>query len=351
MASEELPDLLNKLEAELSTDAYNDAANTLDRIRATYNEIEVKETIKFRQVTALRKRRLADSSTDRELLDEFAEVNSSIELARSMLLSGTGTYLLDPENGERSELFEMISELRELEEEYLETERKVEPLLANASLSGQAEIVDVDLANHPHLKGSPFPITVTVKNIGDDKTENRSVVHESDANITPSSQSFKPLSAEATTKLRFEVVADETGDFSATFSFKDGENHTDQRIAFEVLGKTDLIDNTDEILESLQIRIKETAEITGGFEKSLLKKLGAAEASLQRARQLVTEGREKQADNQLNTTSRQLGAFLNSFEGQATKGNRDPSNTLIRYINQQTEAAIDIVVAAKDAVA
>lgn len=95
--------------------------------------------------------------------------------------------------------------------------------------------------------------------------------------------------------------------------------------------------------------IDETSEIAGGFERSLLQKLDAADSSLQRVRRFVDKEREKQANNQLNTASQQIGALLNAFDAQSSNGNRDLPPALERRIEQQAAAIIENVVTAKDA--
>lgn len=222
-------------------------------------------------------------------------------------------------------------------------------LLTDAEVPGKLEVIGVERPNPPHLKGSPFPVTVTVENVGDDQTEDGTVIWEGDADITPASKSFEPLSARASVDLDFEVAADEAATFVVSFGFKDRDDHTDQRIEFEVLGKEDLIDSSDDILESLRSRIEKSSEIRGGFERSLLKKLEAAADSLQRAKEFAAEGRDKQANNVLDTATKQLGAFLNAFDSQASKGNRKLPAALARRIRQQAESAIDNAATAKDA--
>lgn len=349
MPSDVLPNLVDELGAALSSDAYDEATDALDRLRAGYDAVELEEATAFHRATALREQRLVAGDGDRQTLGKYADLNTSTDITRSMLLTGAAIYLTDPEQGEREQLLEMASTLRSQEAEFVQLDREVKPLLADAELPGWAEVVSIGHPEEPHLKGSPFSITVTVGNVGDTKTEGGAVFHDSDAAVTPSSRSFDTLAEGATAELEFEVAADESGDEVATFGFDEREDRTDQRTAFEILGKTDLVDSAEDILASLESRIDEAPEITGGVERSLLKKLDAAASSLQRARRFANEGREKQANSMLDTASQQLGAFLNALVGRASRGNRGLPTVLERRIERQASAAIDNIAAARDA--
>lgn len=105
---------------------------------------------------------------------------------------------------------------------------------------------------------------------------------------------------------------------------------------------------TIDIVERLREQILTNEDIEGGWENSLISQLDAAVDGLERALVEIEDERAKQANNALNAATRQLGAFLNSFD--ARRNDRDPVDDGRAFsIRTGAEGAIENAAKAKDA--
>lgn len=200
--------------------------------------------------------------------------------------------------------------------------------------------------------------------MGNEPIEGVLVESPTDLAASPSAVTIGSLAAGETATATFTLPTDEPGQYRALFTVDTDDGGSDRRdISYEVRDIGGFSDLGCTMIEEMIDALEESDAVTGGRQRSLTAKLEAACDSLDRASSFEEDGRGRPAENQLDTATRQLGAFLNQLEAVGAEtdertgngpggGNNRPSfpEELQRVLSSQAEAVIDRVATAKGAV-
>lgn len=344
-----LEDLAAALEAtDLDPTALDAAEGALDRLDAAYDAVEAAEAVRQRRVLAARAA-VSEQGGDVSALVDYATAQTAAEAGRVGALAGTAAFLDRPTGTDPSALADSLSDLADRERALGDLAGPAEDAAAGVDLPPLLAVTGVTAPEGPVVLGGTFEVGATVRSAGDATATGVAVSAGGDLPTDPGTASVGDLPPGESATVAFAVEASEAGtatvDLSATADDADG---VDRSATVEVLDKAGAAGLAGGTLSDLEATIE--AAFDGGRERSLLAPLEAAGDSVERAVEFAAEDRGKQADNQLNTASRQVGAFLNQFETLDSGRPRDgPSDLVVRTVRGLAESVADQIALARRA--
>lgn len=352
MVSSNVPTILTELSEKVADDDYEVVESLLDRLETEYEKVETQEEAQMQQVIAGRDS-VDVTETTYETFDRYARHYLSVEMARASVLGLGGLYLTDPRQIE-SEVFQQnIDDLNNQEVSFVETGEETDSILDTLELPALITFIQVTEPGQV-LKGERFTIETTVQNVGDATADTVAVEHESELPVSPKSENLSALSPDEQFSAEFIGDATVTGAHDIELSLTStNAGQAIEQVTINIVDKSDVAGLAQSSIGDLSAQINESDEVTGGDERALIEELDSAEEKIERALEFIDENRIKTANNNLKAATRNMGAFLNSFEAKASEqGNGDrptyPS-VLVRSIVEQAEAIIDQLVRAQEA--
>lgn len=341
--------LLTEFEAKIESDDRAAAADIVDEIDEYFDSLEESE----RRISSQRQTAelTADFSADEVgTLNDYSSTHAAADLTRGSFVSLASLYLLEPDQMEDQELFDAVDQLRDLESSFSDLKEQAESVLDTVSLPASIVARTSIQETRPYLKGQQITITVSLANVGGAESKKLTAGSESELPIEPEQIEVGALESGEELDTKFDVTLENQGEYSVSFDILSGsELITKKSLSIRSHGKKELMQAARDIVHRIQNRIRDLDEIDGGREKSLLQQLTGAERHLDRANEELEDGRVEQANNALNTSSKNLGAFLNHFEALQNSNQHAISEGIAFSIRNQADGAIENVSVAKSA--
>lgn len=331
------------------------ATDRLERLEAEYGDVSAEESVLLGQALHARDH-LDIPMAQRETLNEFAHAATNVEMSRGSFLTSGAAYVTNPAAaGDPAELVDAASGLRDEEQQLAEQSATARSVLDDASLPASLEVVETDSPKGPHLKGQPFTVLVGLSNVGDEPAAGVTGEVTTDVAVSPTDVTVGSLGGGETATLEFEVAAETAGQVTLRLRFhSDDAGSASEVLRFEVVDKATMISHAAGSLDDL-VTFLQGADLPKGLRNALLKKVRAARGSVDRAESMLSAGKVKQANDQLGTASKQLGALLNQLDADGLAGGNGkgdgaslPSDVR-RTVESAAEAAIDQVTLARRA--
>lgn len=354
-----LPTHLSRAADAIRTGDLDTAKTQLDEVEAIYDELEARERVKQRRSIVGRDSTATDPEI-RETLDEFAQAVNVSDLRRASLLTALSIYLTDPTQSDAETIASKVDSQASQEATLVDLEATADDALDAIELPPTLVVSDASIPTGVQPKGSTFDLSVTVKNAGDEPTNDVSLATDSSAEITPDSTTIGTMPVGGVDESTFTVDGAMAGDFEVTVTATGTPETTSQATErFRVVAKSSAIDRARESLTDLVTRIEESSSVEGGRESAALAKLEAALGKLDDASKFADRRKAKQANNMLDTASQILGAFLNAVDawtaGSASKGNGNgkgpdrPTQEFVRAVTGHAGGVIDQIALARRA--
>lgn len=342
-----LAQLLTDFEDALREGERKRVADLLDELDAAFEEAELIEERVSAQLRTVRRNQPLEP-TQGETLAAYDGTLSGVELTRGALLAAGLMYVADPDGIPAAEVIEKIDQLREFTRALDEQFNDVEQVLATTNVPASL-VLSTSPDGGPYLKGQNFTTSLTVENVGTEPATAVSVEVNSRASSEPEQINIGEL--EAGNKITESVIIqfEKARETTVSFEVTDEDGITaEKKLSFTVNDKERMSEGALEIVAAVRNYIKGSESITGRWENSLVSQLMAAEESFQRALDETEDDRSRQANNALNTATRQLGAFLNHFEARQN-GGRSLEDSKAFSVMTRIEGAIENAVSAKEA--
>lgn len=253
----------------------------------------------------------------------------------------------------RSDIEHLISE----EQHFLGKVKETDEILERNELPARVKFLQVVGPDSIVPLRTHFTIKSSIKNLGDATVEEINVESSSPLPVEQASVAEKSLNKGEEMTAQFQFEATKTGNATVNLSLNSTNGGTDtEKLPVEIADKVEFIGKAIELVRQVIEIIDGSKKVDGGQERSLLAKLDSAMESLERAEGYATTQKEKQANNKLNTASKQLGAFLNQIDAMTKeKGNKKKNErskvggSVIQSSVGLTEAAIDRISDGRDA--
>lgn len=313
---------LEAMEAALADDDYERVRTLSGELFDAYDEQEVRERARVERAKALSRRNPGDVD---DAVSSYLTEAQTANLNRLGASLSIGVLVPNPGAGDQ-DLRAHVSEMRKQEEAVAEAADAAAPSLDDATLPATTRLVSVNASADPVPLSETLELTVVVANVGDEAATGLALSASGDGlAVDRGSRSFDLGAGERRT-VTFDAEATETGDATVAFELSTDEGVlASDRLDVEVLDKVGYLDRATQRLEQLQTRITD-AGLSKGQRRSLLAKVDAATESLGRARDEAADGRGKQANNQINAATKQLGALVNALEARKNGGKNKGGN-------------------------
>lgn len=343
----ELNQLLTDFEEAIEEDERKQVADGLDQLDAAFEKMESTEARLSAQARSVRRDQPLEPA-QAETLAAYDGTLGSVELARGALLAVGSMYVVEPEEIPATEVRQVIEQLQEFNSELKEQSDDVRQVLTSLDVPASL-VVSASPDEGPYLKGQKTTISLTIKNVGTEPATAVSLEVDSQASATPKKVNLGDLKPEdeitEPVTIQFKKAQQTTVSFEIT---SESGGDSEEELSFTVADKKALAEGALDIVAAVRDRIRDNESITGGQENSLVSQLEAAKKSLQRTLEEINDDRSQQANNALNTATRQLGAFLNHFDARQN-GRWSVEDSNVFSITTQVEGAIENAAKAKDA--
>lgn len=352
MTNRTIIDLVDDLELALKDDRLDDADRLLGDLAAAYDDARPAETGHVERALVARER--SDDVPQAEQLTAYPQAKAATATSRSAVLSGVAGYLADPTSVETQQVVDVVSNLRTLEDQLLDERESVADLLDDVTLPERLVVTGTRFPDGLHVVGGSYDLTVEVANVGDAATGDVTVrvPEEAGLSVTPTSASLGEVAPDGEASAEFTVTVGETGDYglAVTATTADGEEG-EGRTLFTAFDKRGLTDQAVETVGELRGLVDGTDALSRGTHQSLLAKIDATLRALRDAREDLEDHRTKQADTDLRTAAKTLGALLNQLDALENRGKGGESvpQTFLRTARTLAGSAVDQIYAAREA--
>ncbi len=338
MPSETAASSLDDAAAAIEAEEFDALEAAIEDLEAAYDAVEASESARFRRAVAARAD-VAPSGEPFETLNRYAKLHTSVELGRVTALSGAALFAARPAADDPEDLAGSLSELADRERTFADLAGPTDDALADVELPALVALASVEAPTEPVVKGGTVEVAATVESVGDDPAADVTLAQASDLSLSPAAADAATLAPGETLSATFSGEATVAGEVDVTLSVSSADaGERERTVTVDVLDKTEATAIAVGTLSDLRDRVE--AVFDGGRERSLLAKLEAASDSVDRARGFRESGRGKQANDQLGTASRQVGAFLNELDTVGRGRGRDGLSPAVERSLRELAAAV-----------